>query len=118
MGVDVTYYTVVGIMIDDSNKELKEKLVDAFWKYRDDNNDDDTFENITVIYDGMSDRYVVVGKVLMSMDEYEGGFCNINLDELPDTISKTKESIRKWFSFGDEIVEDNNVTLMVFTHYS
>ena len=118
MGVDVTYYTVVGIKVDETNEELMEKIYDEFWKYRDDNDDEDTFEGITVVYDGMCGKYAVVGKVLMEMDEYEGGFLNINLDDLPDTISKTKESIRKWFSFGEELVENNNVTVMVFTHFS
>jgi hypothetical protein len=118
MGVDCTTYVLLGYKLD-YNSTLGKALVDAFHKYRDENDDKDHMDDVTVIVDGMNGKYVYIGKVIDSCEPHYGDM-NVSIDMIDASaeIHNIVETIENWFTFGSDIPETVPFELHVFFHYS
>lgn len=116
MGISTNYYTFYGIK-HEYNAELGEFVegdyVDAY--------DDEDLP--TIIIDGMSGKYVILGKILfdsgdLRFGELEESYVEIDLNELDSVEMKYKQSFIKKFPNYSHLVNEQRFKLMTFVHYS
>lgn len=98
MGVRVTHYVVVGIVLDDKSQiKIFNKCVEdnfEFFEEYDDNayqkDISTTPSGIHVIVDGMNGKYIVIGKILDKGLEDGLVRCNINPPNVDVMVEKSK----------------------------
>jgi hypothetical protein len=79
MSVNRTEYVVFGIKFD----ETKDEVFDKYYEELGDDRLEEKFDpkELSMIYDGMCGKYVVVGYVMAKGDEYEGtDITNVGVD--------------------------------------
>ena len=105
MGVDVTFYTVYGIKLE-SNQEFLDEYYDLDPR------------DLDVINDGMSGEYMVLGKVLSSLDEFSNiQFKEISLVNLDSLKAQYKSKFKEYFPKYWKLV-NKEFKLLCFVHYS
>jgi hypothetical protein len=119
MGIVVTNYVIFGFKID-TKKHNTPKI----------NIQDDKFQPYTegrknvpyaIIYDCMSDEYIVFGKLVNTIHEYDGnsfGIINLQKLEYLNTTQLNEDFIQL---FGQDVydqLEEKEPQLLVFNHYS
>lgn len=123
MSVREEQYVVYGVKL--SVKEYKKRYQTEDNEYDDephasfDGYDEET--ELDVIYDGMSGNYVVIGKVLVYADSYDGD--SMSFTKLNMTTKEKKavaKELEKYFgiTIEDQKDEDMKPEYMAFTHYS
>lgn len=123
MSVREEHYVVYGVKL--SVEEYKRRYVTEDNEYDDDQHT--SFEGysektqLDVIYDGMSEDYVVIGKELAYADAYDGE--TIPFTKLDLTTKEKKEvakELEKYFgiTLEDQKDEDMKPEYMAFTHFS
>lgn len=117
MSVQSNTYVLVGVMLpydhftEEQHEELLPPYRDSAYKGIEHHN------GLCVITDGMSGKYVAIGRVLAKSDDQNGnyGFNEpVDLDNAssPELRNEVEELIYEHFGFEDPSVRD-----WVFTHY-
>jgi len=118
MSLECTTYVMLGYKLD-YKSTLGKALVDAFYEYRVKNDDKDCVDDVTVIADGMSGKYVYIGKILETGDQFGGELdLSIDLIDASTEIHNIAETIETWFAFGSDITDTVPFELHAFFHYS
>lgn len=114
MGIDIEYYTVYGVHFPETAEDMWEMGEEAYEKLKDD---------VTVIQDGMSGTWTIIGKILfrsgnLRYGDYEDAFAEIHTSSLYDYREKAIATFRekmnpKWWP-----LLDGEWKLMTFVHYS
>lgn len=105
MGVYRTDYLMYGVKIDPERVDYDKH--EAFIEGR-------PGVAFDLVYDGMSGKYAVAGKIIAKADQYDGmEFTEITDDMLPKETEKLRADIDA--SFG---VETGKLRLFFFSHYS
>lgn len=103
MGVNITHYVVFGIRVDFDDVKDREDLEKYY----------DGFDGITLIADGMNGEYAVLGRIVASGVEEDGGIpftkCHLAEDEKLEVSGKVCSLLMlKKFEMGD---------FYAFSHY-
>ena len=117
MSVNATTYVMYGYWLE-LDTELGKTLREQYWKYRDDNDDEDSYKGINIVSDSMGGKYIVIGKILDSADEYEGLRLSISPEDIRSLWREIEVPIGKWLPIGQKITEDVLPKLHIFIHYS
>jgi len=109
MGVEHVVYSVIGISVEkDEEIEYVRSVIDSY--------EEDFFDNrdapLNVIIDGMCGKYVVIGEILSSHDEY-GEFVEVGMGFLQGTFAEVEDNIRLFFPGLEKV----NVCLLTFSQF-
>lgn len=115
MGVDHTVYAVVGVIVTDKDK--MKYVSDTYY------DNVDFFESrscdVDVIMDGMSGKYVVLGRILCSFDKYgEGRFSTIELPYPQNDKLLAMHAITEHFPELGYTLHPETAELHIFSHFS
>lgn len=107
MGVNATYYLMVGVDIgyDNDNDNQYDELADLM---------DNTNGDLFCAFDGMSGNYVIVGKVLSNTEDINDnmGIISLTSQQLSEVCLSVKDKLYK--RFGKEY----EPMLLSFVHYT
>ena len=111
MGVDCTTYVMLGYKLD-TKSTLGKALYDAF-DYEGD------YGNLTIINDGMSGKYIIIGKLYGEGEAFQTDlFVELDSCSFKNDRALVEEEVKTAFSFGEEIVKNIPIKLLAFHHYN
>lgn len=114
MSVRETHYIIYGVSLDGKHYQEKYNLEENYdvhseYCHRKNRNGD-----LVVVFDGMSNKYAIIGKLIKKTNEFEG----ISMTAIDKSLFDDRELVKNLSDKFQLKADEIKPQLFIFTHYS
>ncbi len=114
MSVKETHYIIYGVSLNGKDYQEKYNIEENYDVHSDYCHRKNRTGDIVVVFDGMSNKYAIIGKLIKKTNEFEG----ISMTAIDKSLFEDKALVKELSEKFSLSVDEIKPQLFIFTHYS